>query len=93
MSAGLVLFRREDERLVLFLAHPGGPFWRGRDEGAWTIPKDTKFTLNRLVAPPFWNVKPKESCAVPTVAPGALTAKSVLNCMVAAPARPNGRYR
>jgi predicted NUDIX family NTP pyrophosphohydrolase len=23
----------------LFLAHPGGPFWRGRDLGAWTIPK------------------------------------------------------
>jgi predicted NUDIX family NTP pyrophosphohydrolase len=23
----------------LFLAHPGGPFWKGRDNGAWTIPK------------------------------------------------------
>lgn len=23
----------------VLLAHPGGPFWRGRDEGAWTIPK------------------------------------------------------
>jgi predicted NUDIX family NTP pyrophosphohydrolase len=23
----------------LFLAHPGGPFWKGRDAGAWTIPK------------------------------------------------------
>jgi predicted NUDIX family NTP pyrophosphohydrolase len=23
----------------VFLAHPGGPFWKGRDAGAWTIPK------------------------------------------------------
>ena len=23
----------------MFLAHPGGPFWRSKDQGAWTIPK------------------------------------------------------
>lgn len=23
----------------VLLAHPGGPFWRGKDDGAWTIPK------------------------------------------------------
>lgn len=40
VSAGLVLFRRVDGRgLELFLAHPGGPFWRDRDAGSWTIPK------------------------------------------------------
>jgi predicted NUDIX family NTP pyrophosphohydrolase len=38
-SAGLLLFRRTSGPLELFLAHPGGPFWRGRDAGAWTIPK------------------------------------------------------
>jgi predicted NUDIX family NTP pyrophosphohydrolase len=38
-SAGLLLFRRSPGPLELFLAHPGGPFWRGRDAGAWTIPK------------------------------------------------------
>jgi predicted NUDIX family NTP pyrophosphohydrolase len=38
-SAGLLLFRRASGRLELFLAHPGGPFWQGRDTGAWTIPK------------------------------------------------------
>jgi predicted NUDIX family NTP pyrophosphohydrolase len=38
-SAGLLLFRRSPGSLELFLAHPGGPFWRGRDAGAWTIPK------------------------------------------------------
>jgi predicted NUDIX family NTP pyrophosphohydrolase len=39
LSAGLLLFRRGAEGLELFLAHPGGPFWRERDAGAWTIPK------------------------------------------------------
>jgi predicted NUDIX family NTP pyrophosphohydrolase len=39
VSAGLLLFRRGPGGLELFLAHPGGPFWRNRDEGAWTIPK------------------------------------------------------
>lgn len=38
-SAGLLLFRRAGGALELFLAHPGGPFWQGRDAGAWTIPK------------------------------------------------------
>jgi predicted NUDIX family NTP pyrophosphohydrolase len=38
-SAGLLLFRRDSGKLELFLAHPGGPFWKTRDAGAWTIPK------------------------------------------------------
>jgi predicted NUDIX family NTP pyrophosphohydrolase len=38
-SAGLLLFRRTRGPLQLFLAHPGGPFWRKHDEHAWTIPK------------------------------------------------------
>jgi len=37
-SAGLLLYRR-DSGLEVFLAHPGGPFWLKRDDGAWTIPK------------------------------------------------------
>jgi predicted NUDIX family NTP pyrophosphohydrolase len=41
VSAGLLLYRRlaASQAIELFLAHPGGPFWKGRDEGAWTIPK------------------------------------------------------
>ena len=35
----MLLFRRSKGRLELFLAHPGGPFWQHRDDGAWTIPK------------------------------------------------------
>jgi predicted NUDIX family NTP pyrophosphohydrolase len=38
-SAGLLLFRRCGGRVEVLLAHPGGPFWKDRDAGAWTIPK------------------------------------------------------
>ncbi len=39
LSAGLLLYRRSEQGVECFLAHPGGPFWQRRDEGAWTIPK------------------------------------------------------
>lgn len=38
-SAGILLYRRRDERLEIFLVHPGGPFWAKKDLGAWSIPK------------------------------------------------------
>lgn len=38
-SAGLLLWRRRAGGIEVLLVHPGGPFWRRRDEGAWTIPK------------------------------------------------------
>ena len=43
-SAGLLLYRRAPGGIEIFLAHPGGPFWRRRDEGAWTIPKGAVYT-------------------------------------------------
>jgi predicted NUDIX family NTP pyrophosphohydrolase len=39
VSAGMILYRRVGDTIEVFLAHPGGPFWRHRDAGAWTIPK------------------------------------------------------
>jgi predicted NUDIX family NTP pyrophosphohydrolase len=38
-SAGIALYRKRAAGLELFLVHPGGPFWRNKDEGAWTFPK------------------------------------------------------
>jgi predicted NUDIX family NTP pyrophosphohydrolase len=38
-SAGLLVYRRVESELFVFLAHPGGPFWAKRDDGAWSIPK------------------------------------------------------
>ena len=39
VSSGILLYRRTSGPLEIFLAHPGGPFWARRDDGAWTIPK------------------------------------------------------
>ena len=39
VSAGILLFRRAEDRLELLLAHPGGPYWTTKDAGHWTIPK------------------------------------------------------
>ena len=38
-SAGVLLYRRTPAGVEVLLAHPGGPLWRTRDAGAWTIPK------------------------------------------------------
>ena len=39
LSAGLLLYRTTGGMLEVLLVHPGGPFWRSKDLGAWTIPK------------------------------------------------------
>ena len=39
ISAGILLYRETNGALEVLLAHPGGPFWARKDEGAWTIPK------------------------------------------------------
>ncbi len=38
-SAGILLFRLQPEPLEVLLVHPGGPFWKNKDKGAWSIPK------------------------------------------------------
>jgi predicted NUDIX family NTP pyrophosphohydrolase len=38
-SAGLLLFRRRGGSVEVLLVHPGGPFFRNKDAGAWSIPK------------------------------------------------------
>jgi predicted NUDIX family NTP pyrophosphohydrolase len=38
-SAGILAFRRRDGGMEIFLMHPGGPFWKNKDAGAWSIPK------------------------------------------------------
>ena len=38
-SAGIILYRHRDSTLEIFLVHPGGPFWKNKDSGAWSIPK------------------------------------------------------
>ncbi len=38
-SAGILLYRFQNQDLEVFLVHPGGPFWKNKDAGAWSIPK------------------------------------------------------
>jgi predicted NUDIX family NTP pyrophosphohydrolase len=38
-SAGILLYRNNNNQLEVFLVHPGGPFFKNKDEGAWSIPK------------------------------------------------------
>jgi predicted NUDIX family NTP pyrophosphohydrolase len=38
-SAGILLYRIMDKQPQVFLIHPGGPFFRSKDNGAWSIPK------------------------------------------------------
>jgi predicted NUDIX family NTP pyrophosphohydrolase len=39
VSAGLLMYRFQEGRLQVLLAHPGGPFFKNKDDGAWTVPK------------------------------------------------------
>lgn len=38
-SAGILLFKKMGNSISYFLVHPGGPFWKNKDAGAWSIPK------------------------------------------------------
>jgi predicted NUDIX family NTP pyrophosphohydrolase len=39
VSAGILAYRRASRGLEVLLVHPGGPYWRNKDLGAWSIPK------------------------------------------------------
>jgi predicted NUDIX family NTP pyrophosphohydrolase len=39
LSAGILLYRIKDGEPQVMLVHPGGPFWKNKDLGAWSIPK------------------------------------------------------
>lgn len=38
-SAGILMYRRTGRTFEVLLVHPGGPFWRNKDVGTWSIPK------------------------------------------------------
>lgn len=38
-SAGILLWRRPQGELQVLIAHMGGPFWTGKDDAAWSVPK------------------------------------------------------
>lgn len=65
-SAGILLYRSSGDELEVLLGHMGGPFWAGKDDAAWSIPKGLyeddeqplaaalrEFTEELGIAPPF----------------------------------------
>jgi predicted NUDIX family NTP pyrophosphohydrolase len=50
ISAGLLMYRRRGSALEVFLVHPGGPFFRNKDAGVWTIPKGEASEGEELLA-------------------------------------------
>lgn len=38
-SAGILLYKKVTGSILVLLAHPGGPYWKKKDLGSWTIPK------------------------------------------------------
>jgi predicted NUDIX family NTP pyrophosphohydrolase len=38
-SAGILLYKKLKTDNYFFIAHPGGPFWKNKDLGSWSIPK------------------------------------------------------
>lgn len=39
VSAGLLMYKFKNSRIEVFIVHPGGPFFKHKDEGTWSIPK------------------------------------------------------
>ncbi len=73
-SVGLLLYKRVGDEILVLLVHPGGPFWRRKDLGAWSIPKggriageDPETTARREFAEevistsPAWRAIPSKS--------------------------------
>ncbi len=39
VSCGLLMYRQQNGDIEFFLVHPGGPFFKNKDDGVWSIPK------------------------------------------------------
>ena len=57
LSAGLLMYRVQNGAIQVLLAHPGGPYFRNRDEGAWSIPKGEPEEGEDLLEPPSGSLK------------------------------------
>jgi predicted NUDIX family NTP pyrophosphohydrolase len=63
VSAGLLLYRVRDDAIEVFLVHPGGPYWAGKDLGAWTIPKGESAPGEDLLATARREFEEETGCA------------------------------
>jgi predicted NUDIX family NTP pyrophosphohydrolase len=49
-SAGILMYRRKGGAVEVLLVHPGVPFWKKKDDGAWSIPKGLYETGEKALA-------------------------------------------
>jgi predicted NUDIX family NTP pyrophosphohydrolase len=64
-SAGVLLYRHCPGSLEVLLVHPGGPFWAGKDEGAWSIPKGEYPPTEDPLAAAWRELEEETGCAAP----------------------------
>src|SRR5262245_23682959 len=78
ISAGLLLYRSGAAGLEVLLVHPGGPFWAGKDLGAWSIPKGEVEEGEELLAVAYRELAEETgfSAEGPTLALGQVKQKS-----------------
>jgi predicted NUDIX family NTP pyrophosphohydrolase len=62
------MFRKSPRGLEILLAHPGGPYFRNKDEGAWTIPKGEAAESEDLFSRARIEFEEELGIAAPTVA-------------------------
>ena len=73
-SAGLLVYRTVSDSVEVLLAHPGGPFWRNRDIGAWSIPKGEAKSDEELIVAAHREFKEEMGSSVlgPTISLGSV---------------------
>lgn len=73
-SAGLLLYRFSDEGAVeVLIAHPGGPFWARKDDGAWSVPKGEYAEGDDALAAAFREFAEETGFALPAPTPASPT--------------------
>lgn len=56
VSAGLLMYRKHEGKFEVLLVHPGGPFFKNKDDGPWSIPKGEVDPNEELLAWPPWTI-------------------------------------
>jgi predicted NUDIX family NTP pyrophosphohydrolase len=71
------MYRKAGPRLEVLLVHPGGPFWRNNDDGAWSIPKGEMDEGEDAAVAARREFLEETGCAVP----GPLGLLGVIRCL------------
>lgn len=48
-SAGILVYRKQKDKIQLFLTRMAGPYWEGINEGAWSIPKGERTKKEKTI--------------------------------------------